>query len=303
MADINIFDRTLKIIARDHAEIFLKLAFPGEKINLVGTLENVELSLPEERVDFVHELEYNGQEYLLHIEFQLQHKKDFPKRVFIYSAELTDQFDKPVISLALYLQRRESPIPESYTVSLGNNTINRFSYPVLKVWDYEKEISSGELRELAPLLPMIVKEPTVETLEEERQLILQEANAKKRARLFATAITIASRYFERDFLWKFFREEMEQMREVPFISDWLKEERQEGLLEGRQEGRQEGYAQACREYIIFLLEDKFGIVNGNILKSLDKVDRVESLRMLLKRVSKVETQEEFLDLVKIAVGE
>jgi len=86
MAEINIFDRTLKIIARDHAEVFLKLAFPGEKINLVGTLENVELSLPEERVDFVHELEYNGEEYLLHIEFQLQHQKDFPKRVFVYSA-------------------------------------------------------------------------------------------------------------------------------------------------------------------------------------------------------------------------
>ena len=105
------------------------------------------------------------------------------------------------------------------------------------------------------------------------------------------------------------------MREVPFISDWLKEERQEGLLEGRQEGhqeghqeglqegRQEGYAQACREGIISLLEDKFGIVNGKILKSLDKVERTESLRMLLKRVPKVETQEEFLDLIKIAVGE
>ena len=85
------------------------------------------------------------------------------------------------------------------------------------------------------------------------------------------------------------------MREVPFISDWIKE--------GRQEGRQEGYAQARREDIISLLEDKFGIVKGDILKSLDQVERAESLRMLLKRVSRVETQEEFLDLVKIAVGE
>ena len=295
MAEINIFDRTLKIIARDHAEVFLKLAFPGEEINLVGTLENVELSLPEERVDFVHELEYKDEEYILHIEFQLQHQKDFPKRVFVYSAELTNQFDKSVISLALYLSRRESPIPESYTVSLGNNVINRFSYPVLKVWNYEKEIRSGKLPELAPLLPMIVKNPTAETLKEERQLILQEKDDRKRARLFATAVTIASRYFERDFLWKFFREEVEQMREVPFISDWIKE--------GWQEGRQEGYIQACRESIISLLEDMFGVVKRDILDYLDKVERAESLRMILKRISRVETQEEFLDLIKIAVGE
>jgi len=58
-------------------------------------------------------------------------------------------------------------------------------------------------------------------------------------------------------VWRFFREEMEQMREVPFISDWIKEGWQEGLQEGLQEGRQEGYAQACREDIISLLEAKF----------------------------------------------
>ena len=148
-------------------------------------------------------------------------------------------------------------------------------------------------------MPIIVRDPTVDILEEERCLILQEQDDKKRARLFATAITIASQYFERDFLWKFFREEVEEMREVPFISDWIKE----GWQEGRQEGRQEGYTQACKEGIISLLEDKFGIVQGNILKSLDKVERIESLRMLLKRASKVETQEEFLDLIKIAVVE
>ena len=93
------------------------------------------------------------------------------------------------------------------------------------------------------------------------------------------------------------------MREVPFISDWIKEGWQEGRQEGRQEGHQEGYAQAFRESIISLLEDKFGIIKGNILKSLDKVERVENLRMLLKKVSNVETQNEFLNLIKIAINE
>jgi len=92
---------------------------------------------------------------------------------------------------------------------------------------------------------------------------------------------------------------VEQMYEVPFISDWIREGRQEG----RREGREEGYIQACREDVISLLEDKFGIVKKNILNHLDKVERIDSLRMLLRKVSKVETQGEFLDLIKIAVGE
>jgi hypothetical protein len=57
------------------------------------------------------------------------------------------------------------------------------------------------------------------------------------------------------------------------------------------------------EFTVSGLEDKFGVVKKKILNYLDKVERVESLRMLLKRVSKVETQEEFLDLIEIAMGE
>ena len=321
MADINIFDRTLKIISRDHADVFLKLAFPDKDIRLIGTQENPELSLPEERVDFIHTIEYNGIEYLLlgtkwrgeaafHFEFQLKHEEDFPKRVFIYSAEFTNQFETPVISIALYLARRKSSLPDSYAVSLDDSVINRFTYPVLKIWDYEKEIRGGKFPELIPLLPMIVEEPTEDILEEERRLILLVKDAGIRGRLLATAVTIASRYFERDFLWKFFREEVEQMREVPFISDWIKEAEEEaarkalrqGHQEGWEEGMQQGYTKAYKESIISFLADKFEVVNGNILELLEKVNRIDSLRMLLNKAPKVETQEEFQKLVKIALG-
>ncbi len=37
---INIFDRTLKIIARNHADTFLKLAFPNQQVKLIGTVDN-----------------------------------------------------------------------------------------------------------------------------------------------------------------------------------------------------------------------------------------------------------------------
>jgi len=126
-------------------------------------------------------LSYNDEEYLFHLEFQLQHKSDFPKRIFIYSAELTDLFQIPVISLVLYLERRKSPLPDSYTVCLGDKVVNRFSYQVLKLWEYTKEIRAGKFPALAPLLSMLVEEPTEETLIEERELILQEKDERRRA--------------------------------------------------------------------------------------------------------------------------
>jgi len=70
MAEINIFDKVLKIIGRNYADDFLKVAFPNMPVMLVGTEENVEISLPEQPVDFMHRINYDGNEYILHIEFQ-----------------------------------------------------------------------------------------------------------------------------------------------------------------------------------------------------------------------------------------
>ena len=95
----NIFDQTLKIMARNYTHVFLHLAFPDQPVRLLGTVENVELALPVHPVDFVHRVEYEGQEYLLHIEFQLVHENDFPKRLCYYYGALGELFDLPVTSV------------------------------------------------------------------------------------------------------------------------------------------------------------------------------------------------------------
>lgn len=41
MAKINTFDRSLKVLARNHAELFLRLVLPNAHIQLVGQPENV----------------------------------------------------------------------------------------------------------------------------------------------------------------------------------------------------------------------------------------------------------------------
>lgn len=51
---MNIFDRALKVLARDYPQRFVEIALPGTSLKIIGTLENVELALPEQRVDFVH---------------------------------------------------------------------------------------------------------------------------------------------------------------------------------------------------------------------------------------------------------
>lgn len=276
MTKINIFDRTLKIIARNYADLLLRLAFPDVPVRLVGTLENVELSLPVRAVDFVHCVEYQAQEYILHLEFQLEHQADFPRRMCGYYGALTEQFKQPVMTLALYLKPRRSPIPNEYVVTLGKQVVNRFTYPVIPLWDHVDEIRSGKYRELAPLLAMLVREPGPDLLREERELIQQEPDERKRADLLALAVTIATRYFDKTFLWRFFREELEQMREATFIEDWI----EEGIEQGRQQGLQQGLQRGLQENILQVLRARFGLSRRREKPLADKLETIDDLDAL-----------------------
>jgi hypothetical protein len=223
MTKINIFDRSLKVIARNHADLFLRLVLPNTSIQLIGQPENVELSLPVQPVDFVHRTLIGEIEHLLHLEFQLDHFADFPRRMCHTHGALTQQYKLPVFSIALYLNYREAPIPAEYVTQLDQTVINRFTYPVVKLWEYTAQIRNGQLRELAPLLVMLVDTPNVQTLQEERQLILAEPDDTKRADLLAIAVTLAARNFDREFLRRFFREELIQMQHATLIDEWLEE--------------------------------------------------------------------------------
>jgi predicted transposase YdaD len=297
----NIFDHTLKVFARHYADVLLRLAFPGVPVSLVGTDSNVELALPARPVDFVHHVMYEDTEYLLHVEFQLEHEANFPRRMFTYCGALTAQYEMPVLTLVLYLRPRQSPLPDAYEICLGDHVVNRFSYPVLRLWDHVDAIRSGEYRELAPLLLTLLPEKSPTVLQEERTLIMQEPDDRKRADLLALAVMVASRHFEGYNLWQFFtEEEREQMEHATVIDELmarrlariraqvrqegLQEGRQEGLQEGLQEGIQEGSIQTLRTSLVDILLERFNVSetqHQRIESRLQEIDDLDKLRGLL----------------------
>ena len=208
--------------------------------------------------------------------------------MFTFSGGLTDQHQKPTITIVLYLERRESDPPSEYVVQIGEWVIHRFTYPVIKLWDYTDRIRSGELREFAPLLIMLEREKTEAVLHQEKELILRETHPQKRADSLATAVMIASRYFELDWLWDFFEEEVEQMRESGFITDWIEEGIQQGLEQGRQQERQQGK----RLLLIQQLATKFGALPESVTEQIQRVTADEELDQLGIRLLTANSLEE-----------
>ncbi len=265
---INIFDRSLKALARMYTASFIQLVLPNAQVQLQGTPETVELSLPVRPVDFVQRVLHDDQEKLIHLEFQLQHELDFPGRICEYHGGLRQQFKLPVLSFAIYLRRRQKAIPNEYTEKVDDVVINRFSYPVVKLWDYADAIRRGEYPGLVPLLIMLVEEPTEQILTEERELILAEPDKQKQADLLSTAITIAAGYFDREFLMRFFQREIEIVKQASIIEDWLEESWEEGLEKGIEEERNR-WLSTQKSVVISILCRLFSVPDDDIVQ-IDK---------------------------------
>ena len=296
-AEHTIFDRVLKILARNYPERFLEVALPGIDVQIIGTLENVELLVPESRVDFVHRVLDGDTEKLFHLEFQTQYDPNIPLRMFTYSALLTRQFRLPVISSVIYLRPIGERARAAYEVRVGDVVVNRFEYLNIHLWQYVDDILAGRWPELAPLLVMLVQDAhREEILQREKELILREEDERRRGELLACAITIAARYFDRDFLWRFFREEVDVMKSVPFIEEWLEEKLEEGRRQGLQQGLEEGFRKGMVHQLLRLLTYRFGPVPVSVEDKLQRLSTAQ-LENLLQDALDVSSLEEFTERI------
>jgi len=131
----------------------------------------------------------------------------------IYNALLTAGHNKPVISKVVYLERRDyRNLPQEYVVNYQGRRENIFIYQAIKLWDFTEEIIAGELKELAPLLILLTKEKNEEVLIRSKELILESEDKKWQAEALSLAVTVAGRYFPKDFLLKFFKEVLSSYR-------------------------------------------------------------------------------------------
>lgn len=285
-----VIDRSLKVLAREYPDAFVRLTLGQLGIEGQGWrlqfLENPEVNIPEKRLDSVYQLKLGHKEYLLHLEFQLHHQPDMPERMFKYAAFLTESYGLPVIPVAIYLERANyNNLPQAYVVELNNLVVTSFTYQVVKLWDYYEAISQGRLKEFAPLLSMLAEKKDVSVLYRTKELILAEPDSRRRADSLSIALTVAERYFDRETLMRLFREEiLMYVKESSFVQEWYNEGVEKGIEKGRIE--------ALRGDILDVLKERFGEVDPEIIQAINQIESSTTLKSLLKMSIKVASLEE-----------
>lgn len=290
-------DKGMKILARKNPESFLNLIFGSNYDYSLKVIEDPVLNIPEKRGDFIYVLQKGIEEFGLHLDFQLIPRGEFLQRIFLYNALFTEKLGMPVCSVVIYPEKGDyATFPQEYRVDVRKELWNSFTFKAIKLWEYRDKIESGELLVLSPLLVLLEETPDKRTLEKEKELINKVEDEKLRSDLFSVAITIASRRFSRDFLYKFFKEEMNMLKEWDIVQEWIKEGENKGIQQGMQQGIQQGSKEGVmttRIMIVELLEDKLE-VDKEIVDILDKIEDMKLLELIFRKVLKAKS----LDVVK-----
>lgn len=143
------WDRTMKQLFGIKPQDFVSWLVP--EAELIHELPE-ELHSRDIETDKLCRIRLNGQELLLHIEFQRRSELRMAWRVWEYNVLATLAYELPTLSFVIYL-KKDSKIAESPVVwALSTSQeIHRFHFQNIKLWEVDPDILRH--RELVGLSP------------------------------------------------------------------------------------------------------------------------------------------------------
>lgn len=265
-------DHAIKTIARRHPNCILDLLFGHERaVTLLG-VEDAQIQIPEHRSDKAWRIHDGAKEGCLLLEAIAQpDRRDFDE-FLLKNAAFRKVLSMPVITALVYLQRgRYATFPDGFEDELAGLK-NDFRFVRVLLWEHADRIRSGELKELAPFLPLFDAEPRPEVLEEVNAIVETVADPKEQLELKSLSAIIAARMFAEELIKQFLKLEFPMVRETTIFSEWLTLERNKGKLEGKLEGQLEGMHLMLQKQ----LEKRFGPMAWDLKLSLQKLSSEQS---------------------------
>lgn len=203
---------------------------------------------------------------LVHIEIQSQEESQFSRRMFVYYYRLRDRYDCKIASLAILGDEREGWRPPPFEEELwGCRTL--FEFPVIKLLDYEPQWDELEISRNPLAIAVMAHLKTKETK--------GNAQARKDWKFRLTRQLYEQGYERQDILNLFrfidwlmllpeelkqaFRAELEQLeqeRQMPYITSI----EQMAIEKGKAEGRAEGKAEERQAIALKLLQQAIPLV-------------------------------------------
>jgi predicted transposase YdaD len=240
---MNEIDYAIKTVCEAFPNCLLDLFYGRERKVVLKNVEDAQIQIPEHRADKIWRVEEEGQEGFLVLEAITVPDKRVLRRFNLKNAALQVHFELPVITVLVYVERgKYATFPPGYEQSFGGLR-NQHGFERVLLWEHADRIRNGELKELAPFLPLFEDDPDPQILEAERQLIEAIPNTERQVELKAVAALVATRKFQDELIKQTLKLEVPMTREIresSIFKDLFGEARIEALAEGHAEGQTVG---------------------------------------------------------------
>ncbi|MDT7906786.1 MAG: hypothetical protein RRA63_01900 [Candidatus Calescibacterium sp.] len=231
-------------------------------------------------------LEIGGK--IFHIEIQVQQDKTLPERMLDYFYAIRKKYGKTPTQIVLFVGKGNPP-PSKFELKGEFGTQNlSFNFVVLdmKKIDPDVFIKSEKPEEIIvgilagkfkdkPKIIRKVKERIVEIVKDEEEIAKYIDSVSFLAGLFDIKIEVKPMPIEVDI-------------KKTFLYKW-----------GEKEGKQEGLKEGLKKAILLDIEEKFGISKAKqIKKLLDKINEINRLEEIKRKVIRAETWKDFVSSIK-----
>jgi len=272
-------DHAFKTVVRLQPECILKVIFDPAKQIRFKKIADPQINLPELRADKALVVEQNGEAFGIICEAML--KPDASELPTFALKALGLQYLEGIrtVVVIVYMEKGEyATFPSSFENRVGDIS-NVFQLTKVLLWEYEPRILSGELKALAPFLPLFHENPDPEIIETQKALIAQVEDPKVRADLFSTAMVVDIRCFGLEVVTLRFHREVHMIKETSLVQNWLEESKKEGERRGRMTLLQE------------LLTHKFGSLTPALSQQVHRLSD-QQLSRLAAAILQMSSQEE-----------
>lgn len=301
MANIDI---PIKRLMQSRIEDWIEFLIPNCKKEWIKEMDASKVPPKKEsRLDKLILIDSPEERFILNIEPQGYLDYTMSARMLRYRSDIWEYtiakgIGTPSIKqVVIYFYKHHDNKEYSLEDSWNDIKTLEFNYKAIKVWELKKTlIIERKLEGLYPLLPLMEREDQ-ETDEQVMEITMQTIKTVKNPSLQADLLAVMSilvgEKFTSELVKKYIRREM--LMNSPIYNEWVEEERKEAA----EKASKETAINITKKNMLDLLEEKFDIIPKVIYEKIDKIDNLNSLQLLNKKILKVDDIEKFEKLIDI----
>lgn len=260
------WDLYVKELVNERPQDFATLVLP--RARYLGRRES-QYQTREIRLDRLIEVEYKGEDLLINFELQVKRDPKMGTRLLRYSLEATEEYELPVLSCVIYLQKIGKMGEPPLRVEVAKRQLLWFDYVSIEL----AEKTTQELRalNLLGLLPLFILSKGGKTYEVLDEVVARLEQENERELLALTRL-MAERVFtsESDQTWLFRRFAMlRDIEDTPTYQRLVKKGREEGELLG------------TRRSIGTLVQARFPSLRSLVRERIEQITDLEKLQEIL----------------------